>query len=149
MKSKSIDEVCGRSTEMIKVDDDILKHFIELGKVTNKDAAVIRYSRENREKVTLYMDHLVMSFLESNGRDAFNVRNFVSFCSQEMTVDRCRKVYISTVEQNSKAEWYYQRFGRITASKLYETIIHNNTYTKVSFTVQTEKNDFRVNETHN
>lgn len=37
-----------------------------------------------------------------------------------MTSDRCLKVYNETVEQSSKAEWFYQRFGRITASTLYE-----------------------------
>lgn len=121
LKTKTIDELCGRSTVLKKVDDDILKQFIDLGKSTNKDAGVIRYSQENMAKVTLYIDHLVLPFLELRGKDEFNVKNFVTFCSQEMTVDRCRKVFNATFEQSSKSEWHYQRFGRITASKLYES----------------------------
>lgn len=106
---------------MKKVDDDILKQFIEMGKITNKNAGVILYSTENRMKATIYIDHLVISFLESNDEADFTAKNFLAYCSQEMTADRCSKVCEETRDQNSKAEWYYQRFGRITASKLFET----------------------------
>lgn len=127
IKSKTVDEFCGKSTAMKNVDNDILAQFIEMGKITNQHAGVIRYSPENRMKVTLYIDHLVISFLENNAEAEFTAKNFIAYCSQEMTADRCTKVFEETLEQSSKAEWYYQRFGRITASKLFETSRCNTT----------------------
>lgn len=102
---------------MREVDDYILKRFIELGAKSNKEAGVIRYSTANRNKVTLYIDHLLMAFLESRTVDELNVNTFLAFCSQQMTPDRCAKVFNETLEQSSKAEWYYIRFSRITASR--------------------------------
>lgn len=121
IKSKTVDELCGKSTALQHVDNDIVEKFIEIGKSNNKDAGVIRYSSENRFKITLYIDHLVISFLEHHSEDEFNSQKFISFCSREMTPDRCIQIFQETLDQNTKAEWFYQRFGRITASKLFET----------------------------
>lgn len=49
-----------------------------------------------------------------------NADNFYQFCSEQMKSERCSEVFDETKEQSVKAEWYYQRFARITASRLYE-----------------------------
>lgn len=120
LKSKTIDELSMRSTKLAVVDNSLLQEFITLGRDCNKQSGVIRYSTGNRNKITLYVDHLMISFRESHTEEEITAKNFLSFCSQQMTTDRCLKVYNETIDQNKKAEWYLQRFGRITASKLYE-----------------------------
>lgn len=119
IKSKTVDELSLKSTVMKAVDDRMLKEFIALGKDCNRNAFIIRYSEENRKKITLYVDHLFIAFTEAYPQQ-ITVENFTTFCVQEMTPDRCLRVHNETLDQSSKSEWYYQRYARITASKLYE-----------------------------
>lgn len=37
-----------------------------------------------------------------------------------MSDDICKKIFVETKDQSSKSEWFYLRFGRITASKVFE-----------------------------
>lgn len=121
IKSKTVDELSNRNTDLPVADDKVLKEFIELGKESNKDAGVIRYSEHGENmKHTLYMDHLIISFAEKYGKEP-TCDQFLEFCSEEMTECRCQKIFGQTKEQAAKSQWYYLRFGRITASKLYET----------------------------
>lgn len=127
IKAKSVDELSGRNTDIINPSDELLKAFIEKGKHANQQAFVIRYS-DQKNIHTLYMDHLMIMFknlstANTSSADSsidINAANFVKFCSKQMDVDRCCTIFEETKEQNVKAEWYYQRFGRITASRLYE-----------------------------
>lgn len=119
VKSKTIDELCKRSTDFTGFDDSLLKAFIERGKESNKTAFVIRYS-ECRKKKNLYIDHLMIWFKNTYNEDQHSCNNFLSYCTKEMTSNLCQKIYTETLDQSAKAEWYYQRFARITASRLYE-----------------------------
>ena len=120
LKAKTVDELCGRPTDFDSCDDSLLKAFIERGKDTNPTAFVIRYS-ECRKTKQLYMDHLMIWFLETYTESTLTCDKFLEYCSEKMTALSCQKVYDETMDQNTKAQWYYQRFARITASKLYET----------------------------
>lgn len=117
IKSKTIDELSGVCTNICG-DDSMLKKFIELGENINNDSTIVRYSEKNIKRNTLYMDHLVMRF--EGKRVEFTCKNFLSFCQSQMTDDICNKIFDETREQSSKAQWYYLRFGRITASKIFE-----------------------------
>lgn len=91
-----------------------------MGKDANVEAGVIRYSEHGHhiKRNTLYIDHLVLLFMEENV--AFQPVNFEKFCTGKMTTQRCREVFNETMLQSLKAEWYYQRYGRISASRIYE-----------------------------
>lgn len=64
------------------------------------------------------MDHLMILFKDTSL--TLNADNFIKFCSEQMKSERCDKVFDETKDQSLKADWYYQRFARITASRLYE-----------------------------
>lgn len=66
------------------------------------------------------MDHLVISFTEKYGNEP-TCPEFLTFCGEEMTDDVCKTIFDDTKDQSAKSQWYYIRFGRITASKLFET----------------------------
>lgn len=120
IKSKTVDELSNRNTNLNGSNNCLLKEFIEIGKTSNCDAGVIRYS-EYGIKPTLYMDHLIICFIEKYGNvDKLTCHNFLSFCKEEMTNDVCEKIRFETEEQAAKNQWYHVRFARITASKLFE-----------------------------
>lgn len=78
LKAKTVDELSGRNTDIERAEDSLLKMFIDRGKDTNKTAFVIRYSEHRKEK-TLYIDHLMLAFMDS--RRKFTHTNFINFCS--------------------------------------------------------------------
>lgn len=102
LKTKKIDELSSVSTDLAGADDSLLKTFIEAGKESNKEAAVIRYS-EHAKRKTLFMDHLVLDLLESKSKDELTCEHFLSFCSQQMTPYDCSKIFKETEEQHPRA----------------------------------------------
>lgn len=118
IKSKSIDQLSGVCTDLIGSDDSVLKEFIQIGETVNADSTIVRYGKTNVSRNTLFMDHLVMRIVKA--RRQFSCRDFLTFCRREMTDDICAQIFNETREQASMAQWYYIRFGRITASKLFE-----------------------------
>lgn len=118
IKSKSIDELSGVCTDISGCDDSVLRKFIEIGETMNKNSTIVRYSEKNIVNNTLYMDHLAIRFVQT-GKE-FSCKNFLSFCQSQMTDDICEKICNETREQSPQAQWYFVRYGRITASKLFE-----------------------------
>lgn len=66
------------------------------------------------------MDHLIISFTEKYGKEP-TCAEFVTFCGEEMSDDICKRIFEDTKDQSAKSQWYYLRFGRITASRIFET----------------------------
>lgn len=121
IKSKTVDELSNRNTDLSGASDTLLKKFIQIGKDVNENAGVIRHS-EHGIKQTMYIDHLMILYTERHAaKPTPTCEEFLSFCCGEMSHDICKRIFESTKDQSKKSEWYHLRFGRITASKLYET----------------------------
>lgn len=118
IKCKSVDELSGVCTDLSGSDDSVLTQFIKIGETVNKCSTMVRYAEKNFLETTLYMDHLVIRFNETG--KVSSCKNFLLFCQSQMSDDLCEKIFDETREQSSKAQWYYIRFGRITASKLFQ-----------------------------
>lgn len=118
IKTKSIDELSGVCTNISGQHDSVFKKFLEIGSRANKESTIVRYSEPHLSIDTLYMDHLSIRFAQT--RREFSCKNFLTFCQNQMTDDKCGKIFVETIDQSTKAQWYYLRFGRITASKLFE-----------------------------
>ncbi|KAJ6649011.1 hypothetical protein Bhyg_04243, partial [Pseudolycoriella hygida] len=74
LKSKTIDELSNKCTAMKIIDDDIVKQFIQMGIANNREAGVIRYSADSIKRITLYMDHLMLSIPGVSSRGRINSR---------------------------------------------------------------------------
>ncbi|KAJ6642920.1 hypothetical protein Bhyg_07876, partial [Pseudolycoriella hygida] len=118
VKTKTVDELSKHSTVLAGASNTLLEEFIELGKETNASAGVIRYSQYGARE-TGYMDHFMLSFVERFAKEP-TCSDFLTYCSQQMSDHFCKKVFHETKEQSEKNQWYYLRFGRITASRIFE-----------------------------
>lgn len=52
--------------------------------------------------------------------DKFQVQNFLNFCRNFMSLENCKLCYEKTMDQSNAHLWFELRFGRITASIIYE-----------------------------
>lgn len=52
--------------------------------------------------------------------DILSAKGFVDFIKSNISLDDCGKVQAITINQHKSSRWYEVRYGRITASKLYE-----------------------------
>lgn len=99
LKAKTVDELCGVCTDIIVADDSLLKEFIELGEIVNKNSMIVRYGKKNIMSDTLYMDHLVFRFEQT--LEPFTCHNFLLFCEKHMSDGDCAKIFDDTKEQSS------------------------------------------------
>ncbi|KAJ6639439.1 hypothetical protein Bhyg_12184 [Pseudolycoriella hygida] len=118
VKTKTVDELSKHSTVLVGASNTLLEECIELGKETNASAGVIRYSQYGARE-TGYMDYFMLSFVERFAKEP-TCSDFLTYCSQQMSDHFCKKVFHETKEQSEKNQWYYLRFGRITASRIFE-----------------------------
>ncbi|CAG9772237.1 unnamed protein product [Ceutorhynchus assimilis] len=70
------------------------------------------------EKTTMSMFQLILSYKENEPSPS--PEDFIEYIRSIMTEDLCREAERSTVSQSKSTEWYELRFGRITASIIYE-----------------------------
>lgn len=94
VKSKSIDELSGVCTDVV-CNNAVLVKFIDLGISKNHEAGVIRYSPNIVMKKTLYMDHFVIHFTET--QEEFTCANFLRYCQNEMVPEMCQKIFNETI----------------------------------------------------
>ncbi|KAJ8909294.1 hypothetical protein NQ315_017029 [Exocentrus adspersus] len=71
----------------------------------------------NEQYVALSVFKQIFKFNREGGTTA---DNFIEFFSSQMTSNLCKFVEKETRGQSTSALWYEMRFGRITASKIYE-----------------------------
>lgn len=70
------------------------------------------------EKPTLSMFQLMLKYKERESSPS--PEDFIEYLGLMMTETLCKEAENSTVAQSKSPEWYELRFGRITASKIYE-----------------------------
>lgn len=64
--------------------------------------------------------HLYLKYKDSVDRSLRSADDFIAFMKNEMRTTECQNVEVLTRAQAKSQEWFDLRFGRITASKIYE-----------------------------
>lgn len=72
------------------------------------------YHKDNVQKSSLFYQSVYYDGDKNNAKD------FESYCSSSLNAEICHKVCERTSGQSKSMLWYEMRFGRITASFLYE-----------------------------
>ena len=75
---------------------------------------------EDRCSQNIYMDMLVCKYVEEVGVENLTLEGFLHFCETAVYSDICGDVERGTREQKDSPLWHHVRFGRVTASRLYE-----------------------------
>ncbi|KAI5703494.1 hypothetical protein M8J75_012418 [Diaphorina citri] len=65
---------------------------------------------------SISIHHLILEFKKNGG----DFEEFLNFCQSKMTESECRGVRDSTLSQSASYLWFEYRYGRVTASKLFE-----------------------------
>lgn len=100
-----------------------LSEVLEFSKnIGRNDTVLTKYSKEFTKEEKLSLHHLILSFFQSQDSaiDASDSK-FLEYCSSEMSEIACHGATERTVLQDKNKLWYELRYGRITASKAYES----------------------------
>lgn len=79
---------------------------------------VIKYNIECSPLENLYMENLAEKFLKA--KEAKTFKNFKNFCAAAMTKELIQLAESETKNQSNSEHWFALRFGRITASRIYD-----------------------------
>lgn len=75
------------------------------------------FTLTEREMYSLSLHQLLIIFLENKGTSA---SDFIQFAASQMKNEFCAKIETETKQQRDSLLWHELRYGRITASTLYE-----------------------------
>jgi len=96
-----------------------LIHVINCAKEKQLDSQLSRhhYLLKEREITTLSIHYLLIEFAKSG---CSNADDFLNFIKSNISVSSCQVVEKNTKNQYQDILWHELRYGRITASKIYE-----------------------------
>ena len=95
------------------------KDLIQKGKEKKLDSQLSRhnYVLEERKPYALSIHQLLLKYIDNGGTD---VDNFIQFSQKEMCQKLCDEAQNMTKDQSENLLWHELRYGRLTASKIYE-----------------------------
>lgn len=96
-----------------------LQEVVKKGVETTSKSQLLKYFDLNGINEHLGLYQLMLKFVGKSGGTS-DCTEFLHFCSQQMTVNLCSEAVIKTTEQSASSLWFDLRFGRITASKIYD-----------------------------
>lgn len=97
--------------------ETFLAEFISMGQKVKAESQILKHFAPVDPVKTLAMDQLISKFRVVGGED---FDDFLLFCSNEMSADKCKAADKATSNQSSDSLWFGLRYGRITASRAYE-----------------------------
>ncbi|XP_030759612.1 uncharacterized protein LOC115885010 [Sitophilus oryzae] len=111
----------GAEEELSSDEEDLLflQEVVKKGIENTSNSQLLKYFVLNGINEHLGLYQLLLKFVERPGGTS-DCTEFLNFCSQQMTVDLCSEAAIKTTEQSASSLWFDLRFGRITASKIYD-----------------------------
>lgn len=108
-----------RKHQLVVTDGSCKKMFIEESlKLKRLQSSFMRHEVKMSEEYSLCIDQLMLKYKKINANPTAD--EFIQFCKTKITKEVCQKIYKNTVTQSSSSLWKNLRFGRVTASKLYE-----------------------------
>lgn len=98
-----------------------LQEVISKGLENNSESQLLKHFKSDSIKEHLGLYQLMLNFVQS-GRSGEqpDCTKFLEFCSQEMDPELCSEAAVMTTEQSNSSLWFDLRYGRITASKIYD-----------------------------
>lgn len=93
-----------------------LQRFITRSKEENTSAQLLKYySEESMQKLGLHS--IICDFVSADKSS----ESFLKFAADRMSTEACINIFHATEAQSERSLWRDMRYGRITASKIYET----------------------------
>lgn len=101
---------------------NFLGDLIEIAKARKLDSQITRHFIHNYDDSlkSLSLHYLLLKYCDNSDQDIRNVTNFLLFAKQHMSSNLCIEAAKATKEQSSCPLWYELRYGKITASTIYE-----------------------------
>ncbi|KAF5281934.1 hypothetical protein FQR65_LT14460 [Abscondita terminalis] len=96
---------------------EFLREFIREGIEKEVSSQILKYFHTEKSLKKLGLHQLLTLFSEGRGRTA---EEFLEFAEQQMSADECYKACDATSDQSKSTLWHQLRYGRVTASRLYE-----------------------------
>jgi len=108
------------TTENFGDNSNFINKVIEQAKAKQLDSQLSRYIFDLLERTvyTLSIHQLMFNFCTE--KDSLTVDNFIMFAKEKMSENLCKEAEERTKDQKDDALWHELRFGRITASNIYE-----------------------------
>lgn len=118
------------TNEMTKTSKSTIEHFgdnsnflnniIEQAKAQQIDSQLSRHTFNLQERTvyTLSVHQLMFNFCTET--DSLSADNFIKFAKEKMFENLCKEAEKKTKDQKDDILWHELRFGRITASNIYE-----------------------------
>ncbi|XP_046744287.1 uncharacterized protein LOC124410167 [Diprion similis] len=97
---------------------DFLKTVLNELRKRQFDCQISRHFINNDSPKVLSLHNIMLQFCSCS--DNTEVQSFLSFASNTMTVDQCIRARRETQTQSESKLWNELRYGRITASRIYE-----------------------------
>lgn len=100
---------------------DFLKEVIDKGVENQSESQILKHfkKKSNDLKDNLSLHQLMLKYLSSASNEE-NCEKFFEFCSLTMDDQLCSQALAETTEQSDSSLWFELRYGRITASKIYD-----------------------------
>lgn len=121
IKYKEINEIVEKKTnfdpQKIKIDNNFLQLILKHPKAQNCDSHIINfYSTQPSQKLSMH--YLSIAYKG----DKSNVRMFNQFCGESLTSENCILIEKQTCQQSANYLWFELRYGRVTASIIFEAV---------------------------
>ncbi|XP_077275587.1 uncharacterized protein LOC143904644 [Temnothorax americanus] len=96
-----------------------LKALLDKAKEKQLDSQLSRHNfiLEDRKLMSLSIHQLLLNFCE---KESSSADDFLEYASKEMSEDSCRMAEKLTRSQSDTVTWHELRYGRVTASRIYE-----------------------------
>lgn len=99
--------------------NNFLEQFLEKGREAKAPCQVLKHLNEDNTNLNqLGLHEIICDFLQA--KHVPNFDNFVQFAADKMTLSACKEAFLVTGDQSELRLWHNLRYGRITASKLYD-----------------------------
>lgn len=107
-----------RSQNLPTESREFLADVIKEGIAQNSDSQILKYFQDETDPLkNLGMHQILGKFILNGGKTA---QEFITFSKNLLSAETCQKACEATVNQSSNKLWHELRYGRITASRIYE-----------------------------
>ncbi|XP_022900417.1 uncharacterized protein [Onthophagus taurus] len=95
-----------------------LEAVVEKGKAAGSSSILLNYFNEDSPIMKTSIHHLSLKYKAENA--VYSADGLINYCKDIIQEEDCVSVEALTKQQSKSNEWYETRYGRITASKVYE-----------------------------
>lgn len=98
-----------------------MKEIIDKGIESNSESQLLKHFKKPDDiKSNLGLYQLMHNYVLCTKIEDKNCAEFFKYCSSTMDFELCSKAVAETAGQSDSSLWFELRYGRITASKIYE-----------------------------